>query len=68
LTTENAIDVPSVKLYYLIGVINPPKINIDVFIDRGSNLSFDRHVKLGEIKSLNDLESYGNGYYKIKED
>lgn len=68
LTTENAIDVPSVKLDYLIGVINPPKINIDVFIDRGSNLSFDRHIKLGEIKSLNDLESYGNGYYKIKED
>lgn len=68
LTTGNTIDVPSVKLDYLIGVVNPPKINIDVFIDRGSNASFDRHIKLGEIKSLNDLESYSNGYYKIKED
>ena len=67
LTTVNSINSPSVKLDYLIGVVNEPKINIDVFIDRGSNSSFDRHMKLGDIKSLTDLETYGNGYFKIKE-
>ena len=67
LTNENAIEAQRVKLDYLIGVINKPKINIDVFIDRGSNSSFDRHIKLGDIKSLDDLENYGNGYFKIKE-
>lgn len=67
LSNSNAIESPGVKLDYLMGVIEPPKINIDVFIDRGSNSSFDSHIRLGEIKSLKDLESYGNGYYKIKE-
>lgn len=66
LTSENSISGPKIKLDYLIGVINEPKINIDVFIDRGSNASFDRHIKLGDVKSLNDLENYGNGYFKIK--
>lgn len=67
-TTENTLDVPSAKLDYLIGVIESPKIDIDVFIDRGNNSSFDRHIKLGDLNSLNDLEMYGNGFYKIKED
>ena len=67
LTNYNSIEAPKIKLDYLIGVINEPKINIDVFIDRGNNSSFDRHIKLGDIKSLDDLESYGNGYFKIKE-
>lgn len=68
MTSNNSIATPKMKLDYLIGVINEPKINIDVFIDRGSNSSFERHMKLGDIKSFDDLESYGNGYYKIKED
>lgn len=68
LTSENSINVPSIKLDYLIGLVDAPKINVDVFIDRGSNSSFDRHIKLGDINSLDDLERYGNGYYKIKED
>lgn len=68
MTNNNSIVTPKIKLDYLIGVINEPKINIDVFIDRGSNSSFERHMKLGDIKSFDDLESYGNGYYKIKED
>lgn len=68
LTEQNSIEIPSIKLDYLIGIIDSPKINIDVFINRGVNSSYDRHVRLNEIKSLDDLENYGNGFYKIKED
>lgn len=67
LSKNNAIEASGVKLDYLMGVVEPPKINIDVFIDRGSNSSFESHIRLSEIKSLKDLETYGNGYYKIKE-
>lgn len=67
LTNENSIKSPTIKLEYLNGIINNPKINIDVFIDRGSNSSFDRHLRLGDIKSTTDLDNYGNGYFKIKE-
>lgn len=67
LTKTNSIETEKIKLDYLIGVINKPKINIDVFIDRGSNSSFDKHMRLADIKTLSDLETYGNGYFKIKE-
>lgn len=67
LTDKNSISLPSVKLDYLIGVISEPKINNNVFIDRGNNSSFDKHMRLGDVKSLTDLENYGNGYFKIKE-
>jgi hypothetical protein len=68
LTVNNSINMPSIKLDYLIGLVDSPKINVDVYIDRGTNSSFDRHIRLGDVKSLTDLEHYGNGHYKIKED
>jgi hypothetical protein len=67
LTNQNSIQSPLIKYDYLIGVVSEPKINIDVFIDRGDNSSYDRHMRLGDVKSLTDLENYGNGYFKIKE-
>jgi hypothetical protein len=67
LTPDNSVEGPKTKLDYLMGVIQPPKIEIDVFIDRGDNTFFERHLKLSEIKSYKNLENYGNGYYKIKE-
>lgn len=67
LTKNNSIETEKIKLDYLIGVISKPKINVDVFIDRGKNSSFDKHMRLSDIKTLSDLENYGNGYFKIKE-
>lgn len=67
LSKNNSIEGNNIKSRDLIGIIAPPKINVDVFIDRGNNASFERHIRLGDIKSLNDMETYGDGYYKIKE-
>lgn len=67
LTSNNSVGTSKVKLEYLIGVVDTPKINADIFIDRGNNSSFDRHLRLGDIKSINDLHRYGNGYFNIKE-
>jgi len=67
LTPNNSIETSKVKLEYLIGVEDAPKINADIFIDRGNNSSFDRHLRLGDIKSTTDLRRYGNGYFNIKE-
>jgi hypothetical protein len=68
LTEENAIKLPIAKLDYLIGVVSKPKMDIDVFIDRGDNSAFDRHIRLGDFNSFTELESYGNGFYTLKED
>ena len=40
-----------------------PTEKIDVFIDRGSTSVFDRHIRLSEIKTLNDMLEYSNGSY-----
>jgi len=66
LTQENSISAPSIKEDYLLGVIESPKISVDVFIDRGVNSTFDKNLKLGDIRSLDGLVNYGNGFFKIK--
>ena len=40
-----------------------PTEKIDVFIDRGSTSVFDRHIRLSEVKTLNDMLEYSNGSY-----
>lgn len=67
LNEDNAINLPSFKNEELLGVIGKPKVEVDVFIDRGINNSFDKHIKISEIKTLEALEKYGNGFFKIKE-
>ena len=67
LNEDNATNLPSFKNEELLGVIGKPKVEVDVFIDRGINNSFDKHIKISEIKTLEALEKYGNGFFKIKE-
>lgn len=53
------------KEEYLFGIISPPEIKNDVFIDRGITTVMERHLKLSEIKNLGQLNRYGNGFYKL---
>ena len=45
----------------IFGMVNPPEINIDVDIDRGSTNVLERHFKICECNSFENLENYGNG-------
>lgn len=56
----------SYKEEYLFGIISPPEIKSEVFIDRGTTSVLDRHLRLSEIKNLNNLTKYGNGFYNIQ--
>jgi hypothetical protein len=53
------------KLEEYLGVVFPSEIQSDVFIDRGYNVIFEPHFKLGEVESVEHLERFGNGYYNI---
>lgn len=53
------------KEEYLFGIINPPEVQSDVFIDRGQISVLDMHLRLSEIKNLGELSRYGNGFYKL---
>lgn len=47
----------------LNGIHFKPIISNNAYIIRGTNAAFERHLRLGEIKSLEDLENYHNGSF-----
>ena len=62
----NGINVyPTFKQEYLMGIGTMENIDSDIYIQRGINAAFEKHLKLGEVDSLAALEQYGNGFFKI---
>ena len=57
--------LPIMREEYKLGIAAPQNIKGDIYIDRGINAAFEKHLKLGEVTSLEALENYGNGYFKI---
>jgi hypothetical protein len=53
------------KEEYLFGIISPPEVQSDVFIDRGITTIFEKHLKLSEITNLDELARYGKGFYNL---
>lgn len=53
---------------YLLYITAPPKVESDVFIERGGISVMPYHGQLAEINTLEQLEKFGNGFYKIKKD
>jgi hypothetical protein len=53
------------KEEYLFGITQPPEVYSDVFIDRGATTVLEMHLRLSEVESLEHLERYNNGFYKI---
>lgn len=67
LTPENSVTMPYIKIDYLLGVVEQPKVKKDVFIERGVNSTFVKNLILGDIRTMDDMELYGNGILKIKD-
>lgn len=65
--TNTSIE-PQIQEEYLLGVINEPEVESDVFIDRSTFSVLDKHLRLSEIESLDHLTRYGNGFYNINRD
>lgn len=53
------------KEEYLIGILYPPEVFSDVFIDRGATTVNEMHLRLSEVEGVEHLEKYGNGFYNI---
>ena len=54
---------PTFKDDVLNGIIHDPKISHDVKILRGNASAYERFIKLGEVKTIEDLDSYQNGSF-----
>ena len=52
---------------YQLGMSFVSNNNSNVYIDRGNATAFERHMRLSEVDTLQDLENYGNGMFKLKE-
>lgn len=63
---ETNVDLSAMtKQEYLLGIVSPPEVQSDLFIDRGATTVTEDHLRLGEIKGLDALLDYGNGYYRV---
>lgn len=68
MASHNDLQVfPVFREEYRLGSSVIENIDSDIYIDRGINAAFEKHLKLGEVTSLEALEQYGNGYFKIME-
>ena len=52
---------------YQLGMSFVSNNNSNVYVDRGTATAFERHMRLSEVDTLQDLEDYGNGMFKLKE-
>ena len=60
---DYAFDAYLAKEDYLTNFSNLPKVDVNVTIDRGGVSAFERHYKLTECNTMQDLETYGNGWF-----
>ena len=64
----NGINVyPTFKQEYLMDIGSMENIDSDIYIERGINAAFEKHLKLGEVASLEALLQYGSNFFKIME-
>jgi len=56
----------NIKEEKYLGVVFPPEVESEVFIERGITSVLESHLRLSEIESLDHLENYNNGsFYNI---
>lgn len=58
---------PTFREEYRFGASVIENVDSDIYIDRGINAAFEKHLKLGEVTSLEALEQYGLNFFKIME-
>lgn len=62
---NEAINGKVYKKEYLNHISEVPKIDVDVEFDRGAAAAFEKHFKLSECNTMEDLENYGNNYFNL---
>jgi len=48
-----------------MGVVFPPKVQDEIFIERQRLSVFEKHSRLSDIQTLDDLIEYRNGFYNV---
>ena len=62
---NNRIFSPVFREEYKFGTSSIQKVEENIYINRGIDKAMDKGLKLIEITTLEDLEQYNNGFFKI---
>ena len=65
-TKEEVINQSITRNEHFIGFIDDPQVYSDIFVERGKQGVMEKNLRLGEIDNMDELEIYGNGYFKIR--
>lgn len=66
-TQKDSLVNPTTKFDYLMGITYKPSVKTDVYVNRGNAAAWERHLKLSEIKTFEDMETYANGgFFNIR--
>ena len=58
---------PLFRYDHMVGIEYRPDIREDVLVGRGNAASVERHVSLGDIKTVEDMDNYRNGgFWNVK--
>lgn len=64
--SPNFMSAPFFMEDYKLGLTYLNSNYDDFVIDRGDAAAFERHLRLSEVKTVQDLENYGNGFFELK--
>ena len=63
--SAETVNAPIFKEEYLLGISSTFKADVNVTINRGNAAAFERHFKLSECNSMEDLENSGNNIFNL---
>lgn len=61
----NSVLMAIIKEDKYLGVVFEPTIDDDVFVDRGTVNVLERHLRLSEIDSVEQMQKYSNGFFNV---
>lgn len=65
-TKEEVVNYVITRNEHFLGFIDDPQVYSDIFVERGKQGVMEKNLRLGEIDNIDELEIYGNGYFKIR--
>ena len=63
--SAETINAPIFTEEYLLGISSTFKADVNVTINRGNAAAFERHFKLSECNTMEDLENSGNNIFNL---
>jgi hypothetical protein len=65
-TKEEVFNKVITRNEHFIGFIDDPTVYSDIFVERGRQGVMEQNLRLGEIDNMDELDIYGNGYFKVR--